>query len=482
MKFRWLQTNFVAIILSSLLLFGAFAFPALRWVVFVGLVPWFYTLRNLNSKESLKSGFWFGVFYYAMQMSWLYPFILKWTHNFFLPILPVLLVGILGGFYFSIIGWLIQRSYHIGWHLMVPLMWAVGEILRSFAPAVAFPWGLIASPLSVFPTLIQHAALGGIFLVSAWVVLVNVLIVQLLLKKPIWKELSIVLLFLGFSLQRYFHPPLETIEKKIMLGQTGVDMAYTPPYQMQHEIKVQVDKIFEVAQQQQSDLLILPEGLTQGGDTIPPYISFSSLPPVPTIFGGVRGTKPSYQSCFAYENGKWEYADKTRLVIFGEYVPFREYLTFLKGFRLPGGDLVPGDRVKAFEINGMRVGPLLCFEGLFPEIAYQQTLNDANLLAVMSMDDFYMDTLAIEQLAEASVWRAVESGLPLVRCGSEGVTMAIDSRGNVLKRAPLKVFDPLLVTVKIPKCSDAFPYRWMFIYVSVLAPIAVVLVSLYRKV
>ena len=480
----WSLRNSFPVILSVALLLAAFPPLHFRLLVFVGLVPWLLQLRTLSAKGAAKSGFFFGFLYYIGQMTWLYPFVYKWTGNLLLPVIPLILVGFLGAAYFALQGWLIQRCYAARLSLMIPLVWAAMEIFRSYCPWLAFPWGLLATPLSLFPQIIQHAALGTIFLVSAWVVLVNLIFVQLIIKEKKTLTLSsstIVFIFLIYSFIRYQHPPKTVEEKRIMLGQIGVDMAFTPIPKMHQEIHEAIDKIFTLAKKEKPDLLLLPEGLTHGGSTIPPHTSFPYLPPVPTIFGGVRGDNPYYQAAFAYSHGHWQYEDKTRLVIFGEYVPFRNDIPFLKEFKLPSGNFTPGKKIKVFPMNHMIIGPIICFEELFPDIAYKQTLMGANLLAIMSIDDFFMGTPAIDQLKDAAIWRAVESGLPLGRCGSEGVTMALDARGNILAEAPVKIFDPILISIKLPEKSDAFIYREQFSWITGIAAFWVVLGGFFKR-
>ena len=52
------------------------------------------------------------------------------------------------------------------------------EVFRSYIPGLAFPYGLIANPLWAFPQMIQTAYYGSIFLVGAWVVLINLLLAK----------------------------------------------------------------------------------------------------------------------------------------------------------------------------------------------------------------------------------------------------------------------------------------------------------------
>src|SRR5262249_32003050 len=145
----------------------------------------------------------------------------------------------------------------------------------------------------------------------------------------------------------------------------------------------------------------------------------------------------TYQSAFSFDGSKWEHADKNRLVIFGEFVPFRDSW-IIKQFGLAQGDLTPGQTLGTLDIKGTKVGPLICFEGLFPDLAYRQALAGSRLLAIISIDDWYMGTAAPDQLKSEAVWRAVETGLPLVRSASLGYSLAVDQRGRIVSEAPLK--------------------------------------------
>src|SRR6185436_20490735 len=102
------------------------------------------------------------------------------------------------------------------------------------------------------------------------------------------------------------------------------------------------------------------------------------------------------------------------------------------------------------------VGPLICFEGLFPDLAYRQATNGARLLTVISIDDWYMGTAAPEQLRSAAVWRAVETDLPLARAASLGYSLAVDQRGRIMNQAPIKEGVPLHAEFAIPDKARPF--------------------------
>jgi apolipoprotein N-acyltransferase len=154
-------------------------------------------------------------------------------------------------------------------------------------------------------------------------------------------------------------------------------------------------------------------------------------------------------------------------------VPFRGAIPFLESFQLPGGDLTPADQTNAIEVGGIVVGPLLCFEAQFVDVAVDQARNGAQLLAAMVIDDWYMGTVAPAQLRMAGVWRAVEAALPLVRVGPLGYTEYVDARGNLIARAKLGETTALRCEVLLPDGPQYFPpivaFPWLF-GASCLAP------------
>lgn len=85
---------------------------------------------------------------------------------------------------------------------------------------------------------------------------------------------------------------------------------------------------------------------------------------------------------------------------------------------------VPGDELATVELSGRRVGPMICFDMEFPEVARTLTMRGADLLVTISANP-------IRFLADHDLFaraRALESGLPHVyvnRVGEEtGMTFA----------------------------------------------------------
>jgi apolipoprotein N-acyltransferase len=477
-------------------LLAALAFPPanVALLVFIALAPWLAALRDTDGKGALRSGYLFGLVFMAYQMYWLFPFVWGWTGNIFLGLLPWLLSAAIGALYFLLAGWLMHRCFAVGKPWLIPFVWAAVEAFRSYIPHLAFPWGLLANPLWPYPAFIQHAAVGTIFLVSAWLLVPNLLLAQFVWPdksadaKPIaptYRMLAIFAAFLVLSGVRYYQRP-ETQPYVVSVGQPAVPkLEATVAEQAVLSEDASVTLVAQ-ALAQNAELLVLPEGFADGGPLIPPDnpLPNPEEPSLSVLFGGnFREGETVYQSAYLYDEpeNEWSYLNKTRLVIFGEYVPLRDQLSFLRGFRLPSGDLTPAQEVGILELDGIRIAPLLCFEALFPDVAATQQGLGANLIAVMAIDDWYEGTPAPEQLMSGSVWRAVESGLPLVRSANSGLSVAIDLRGNIVSALPEGETAAMRVEVGVPSESDALEQRFAFVWLSGLAVVWVVGETLVRR-
>jgi apolipoprotein N-acyltransferase len=449
---------------SAVLVLAAFPPINLGLLSLVGLAPLLAALMKGSAKRALALGYVFGFLYMLAQMQFVQILVTRWTNNPPLALLTWVLAGFLGAWYFALFGWLANRCFQRGWIWMVPLVWAGIEVFRSYIPGLAFPWGLLADPLWPYPPIIQSAYFGSIYFVSAWCVLCS-MVLAMWLGGGSWMRLrpyaTIFTFGLALSLAR-MGTPLPTKKIVVTAGQLGVDTAFGNHDALNAKIYDAVTHLTASAILTKSQLLVLPEGIADGTTSDPPRMPFPIDPNVPVIFGGLRGTNPTYQSAYSYDGQKWGHADKSHLVIFGEYVPFRHELPFLDAFQLPSGDLTPAQDIGVLDVRGMKVGPLVCFDSMFPDVAYRQSLQGAQLLAVISIDDWYMHSAAPEQLRSESVWRAVETGLPLVRSASLGYSMAIDGHGNVLVEAPLGKMIPLRAEIPIPDKPSPFPLYPVF--------------------
>lgn len=127
------------------------------------------------------------------------------------------------------------------------------------------------------------------------------------------------------------------------------------------------------------------------------------------------------------------FAAKRHLVPFGEYVP--AWIPFLEKLVPAAGSFVPGSeaRVLDFSVAGhrWRVGPLVCYEDLFPRLSRDLVRGGVDFLYVATNDAWYGEEAAAYQHAAHSVLRAVETRRPVLRAGNAGWSGWIDERGQI---------------------------------------------------
>jgi apolipoprotein N-acyltransferase len=80
---------------------------------------------------------------------------------------------------------------------------------------------------------------------------------------------------------------------------------------------------------------------------------------------------------------------------------------------------------------GARFSTLICFEDAFAEEAREHVTDGADFLVNLTNDGWFGKGPAQWQQAAAAVFRAVENGVPLVRCTNDGVTCWIDAQGRL---------------------------------------------------
>jgi apolipoprotein N-acyltransferase len=77
------------------------------------------------------------------------------------------------------------------------------------------------------------------------------------------------------------------------------------------------------------------------------------------------------------------------------------------------------------------IGPLICYEDIFPQLARENAIAGSSILAVLTNNGWFGEGGAAYQHAAHSVLRAVETRRPLIRVGNGGWSGWIDEFGGV---------------------------------------------------
>lgn len=145
--------------------------------------------------------------------------------------------------------------------------------------------------------------------------------------------------------------------------------------------------------------------------------------------------------------------DKTHLVPFGEYIPFRGFLSLFDGMiEIPFSDLTEGKSAQApFEIkkgNGSTLfaAASICYEAVFgDELRYQA--QTSNFLVNVSNDAWFGDSIGPWQHFQIARARAIELQREMVRATNNGITALIAKDGSV--KALLPQFEEGVLVVEV---------------------------------
>jgi len=155
--------------------------------------------------------------------------------------------------------------------------------------------------------------------------------------------------------------------------------------------------------------------------------------------------------------------DKAHLVPFGEYVPLRGILPIER--IAPGlGDFSAGPGSRTLTLAGLPpVGPLVCYEAIFPGRVIDPAKRPQWLLNVTNDAWYGLSSGPFQHLAIARV-RAIEEGLPLVRSANNGVSAVIDPYGRIGRRidgdaARLDLDSIGVLDAPLPRALAPTPYE-----------------------
>ncbi len=122
---------------------------------------------------------------------------------------------------------------------------------------------------------------------------------------------------------------------------------------------------------------------------------------------------------------------KLHLVPFGEYIPFVRWIPWMRQLTPIPGSFTAGEKTVLFEVNGAKLGPLICFEDTLPGLSRDLVNQGADILLNLTNDAWFKDSPGAEMHARNAIFRAIETRRPLVRCTNHGLTCVIAPTGQI---------------------------------------------------
>ena len=125
---------------------------------------------------------------------------------------------------------------------------------------------------------------------------------------------------------------------------------------------------------------------------------------------------------------------KRKLVAFGEHIPFMDWFEDVQ-FPLISTNLAsisPAKEKRLSDFPGLpRLSPQLCYEVAFPGLTPNGAGRPAEFILNQSNDAWFGKSAGPAQHANTARYRAIETGLPIIRAASNGMSGQIDPYGRV---------------------------------------------------
>ncbi|MGV6817390.1 MAG: apolipoprotein N-acyltransferase [Thiotrichales bacterium] len=427
-----------------------------------------YAWRGRGPTTCFWRGYAFGLGFFGLGVSWVFNSISEFGEAPlpFAILLTLIFVGVMALFP-AIVGWIqarfySSRSFPVRAIWVIPVVWVLSEWVRSWL-FTGFPWLLLGH--SQLDTLLAgYFPLGGSLLVS-WLVLIIAGAVATLgylrLKKRMLVVFAITLVVVsGWLLQRaqWTQPQGKPLSVALVQGNIEQQNKWAREW-----LVPTVERYLALTEKHLSyDLIVWPEVALPGT-----YQMFS-----PTVLEPLRKDLIERQSDLItgilYEDGERLYNSlikigvdteiyhKRHLVAFGEYIPFRRWVSWFEDWIvLPNDDVSPGTEPVIFHVKDQRIAGSICFEDAFgPEMA--DMLPDATLLVNVSNDAWFGDSFAPDQHLQIARVRAAEFARPLLRATNTGITAIVDYHGKLTDIAPQ--FQVSVLTATVQGRQGATPY------------------------
>ena len=421
--------------------------------------------QGRDIKDAFKLSFAAGMIFNLGIMYWMGIVVVKYGYlPVYMGVLAVLSISAALAAYFSLFGagvyWLKRAG--IPEFISAAPLWVIVEFAKSNL-FTGFPWENLGYSQIGNLSMIQTADLFGVYGISFLVVLVNALVYRAVEYAPRWKKCAAPLAFCTLiivSAMLYGQWRLQDVGAavtsrhlmKTTIIQGNIDQNIKWDEKFERE---SLNTFLELSAGQpgpEPGLIIWPETTTSFffqdmDDKHRDIVSVARSRNDYLILGSpsyetIAGRTQHMNSAFAVSNsgvilGRY---DKIHLVPFGEYMPFRSIFPFL-GQLLPGmSDFNSGNGIHPLQLGDKKVGVLICYESIFPEISRDYKKSGAQLLVNITNDAWFGRSSAPFQHLSMAVFRAVENRMYIARSANTGISAIIDPCGRVT--AGTNLFEP----------------------------------------
>ena len=473
-------------LLSSLLL--AFSFPNIIFqglnvpsffLIWCAFIPVFYVIFK---EENIKRTFWFsylsGFVFYAIGLYWLknvYPMgVFAYVSWFALAAYLPLWIAIPAA-----VSVLLKKRFDTQVLLSLPVLLTFGEYIREWLFS-GFPLLTPAQSQFMFPESLQILKITGVQGLNYIIYFVNTAAVLLILKKfDIKAKQNITALavftavFICAVFSSFLYRDMKATGKpyNAVILQANIDQDVN--WDVNYRIKVlsTMQQMVKEAKMCEPDIFVWPEtgfpGMFAADAAAPAEITGWTQTPAVHLIGSdysvyKDGEMKYYNSIFALSGdakitGSYS---KFHLVPFGEYVPFASTFKFVKKVVRRYGyvGFEKGEKIEPVQAGAFKTAPLVCYDGLFPEISRKFAYKGVDFFAHLSYETWYGRTPASAQIFTNTLLRAVENDRYLVRCVASGISGIVSNTGDIVISSGLFEKAMLCGKIYVNEKNNKTPY------------------------
>ena len=162
---------------------------------------------------------------------------------------------------------------------------------------------------------------------------------------------------------------------------------------------------------------------------------------------------------FSINKNKIKKFDKQILVPFGEFLPMRNFFSFIE--QISG----PHDFSKGLDSRLIKIGEELSF---IPVIFYWKLINkinyDADILINITNDKWFGSLLGPYQHLYLTKLRASEFNKPIIRVSNNGVSAVIDNKSNILIYSHLNNYEEIEYSLNYIKQNSLITFHKYFLF------------------
>lgn len=480
-------------LLSGLALSAAFPKTGFSWLAWIALIPLLVGIRGASPRRSFGLGLVAGISHFLTLVYWLAGTMHTYGHlPWYLCLSILFLFALYLALYMATLAAFVSGCCRnpIALVTLFPAAWVSMEYLRATL-LTGFPWEMLGYSQYRVLHIVQIADIFGVYGLSFLVAFTNAavfLIVMALCRKR-WQQryishrhaigiscallplLCLVWLYGGWRMTDIDRLAKAAPCEKLAVIQGNISEARKWDPRVRLDILDHYLRLSRSALAQGPTLTVWPETAApfyflEENHYTPILLKAIHDMPCDFLIGSPAAEMKADRLVFrnrAYlvtpEAKVLGYYDKAHLVPFGEYVPLKRWLPFVKKIVSLVGDFGPGRPGKTLPWRHYRLGVQICYEMIFQGLPRQQVQNGANCLINITNDAWYGRSSAPHQLFSMAVLRAVENRRAVVRAANTGISGFIDPCGRITGTTPL--FKAATLTRRVPMLRLMSPYdRW----------------------